>query len=369
MRVLFVCTDADIGGAERLLVALAKHWDAEDTLKLVVLMSEGTLSDQLEEAFESVTYLRFPPTSRNLVGMVRALKAQVEEFQPDVISSHLFHSDLVTALLPTRIPKTTTMHTHSLGSDDHILTRAISRVLGVLSFRFAAVIPSSDSEDMARFIRSRRMKNVKSAILNGSDIAESASWQRASRRIISIARNHPVKGHRVLFEAFARVQHKHPDWWLSAFGPGVEPSHPAMIEAIDEAGARALLEDGSISLEGPTSEPNSVLGSGAVLVISSLYGETMPLVGAEAAGAGVPVITTNVGSCAEFADDKQFVVTPGSVEELAHALDTYMSLDDDRRAELSVLARVRAETRYRAETVAAAYRTQYLELASGTAHD
>lgn len=363
MRILFVCTDADVGGAERLLVALAKNWPVGDTLKLVVLMEPGTLSEQLEEAFAEVEYLGFPPTSRNLLGMVRSLERVVREFEPDLISSHLFHADLVAALSRTPVPKASTMHTHGLGPDDHPLTRLIARVVGALSFRFAAVIPSSDSDQMATFMSKLRMKRVTQAILNGADIAPAPTFDPNSRTVLSVARNHPVKGHHVLFEAFARAAQTHPDWSLEAYGPGIEDSDASMQAALGAPIALEAWKSGRIILEGPTSDPNSVLATGAVLVISSLYGETLPLIGAEAAGVGLPVITTKVGNCAEFADDPRFVVEPGSVGELAQALETYMDLSDEDRLALSKAARDRAEERYRPDVVAGAYRDAYARLA------
>ena len=362
MRVLMVCTDAEIGGAERFLVSLANAKSPGDTVGLVVLMQPGSLSSQLEDAFDEVNYLGFAPSSRNLLGMVRGLERAARNFSPDVVSSHLFHADLITALARITAPKTTTVHTQGLTKSDHPLTRLIARAVGGLSFRFDAVIPAGASEQMAGFIRSLGMRNVVSPIRNGAAIPSQRSFSSGSRILLSLARNHPVKGHQCLFEAFAEVADSAPDWRLHAVGPGVVPDDERMRSAIREAGAESLIAEGRIKLLGPTDSPETALTNASALVISSIYGEAFPVVGAEAAGYGVPVITTDLGSCAEFADDKRFLVPPNDSAALGRAFRTYFEMSDGDRDELSARARKRAESEYDPRIAYERYRAVFAHL-------
>lgn len=358
MRILYVCTDADIGGAERFLATLGRWRHPGDAARLVVLMQPGSLSDVLESSFDEVVYLGFPPTSRNLPGMVRALNAQIAEYRPDVLSSHLFHADLVTALARSRAPKTTTIHTQGFGPGDHPLTKLIARAVGLLSFRFAAVIPAGDSPAMAGFIRRLRMRNVVPPIRNGAELPAEPRFTPASRVFLSLARNHPVKGHAVLFDAFSRIAERIPEWSLHAYGPGITAQDEAMRDALGAPG-RALLDAGRIRLGGPTSTPDAELAASSALVIASTYGEAFPIVGAEAAAAGIPVITTDVGSCAEFADDPRFLVAPGDPQALADAMLAYAGAGDAERSALSAAARRRAQERYSPAVVVEAYRAVF----------
>lgn len=362
MRVLVVCSDADIGGAERFLATLAGARRDEDKIALVVLMSAGTLSSQLEATFDEVTYLGFAPSSRNLPGMIRALEQSVMAFQPDVVSSHLFHADLVTALARIRVPRTSTVHTQRLSSNDHPLTRIIAKAVGLLSYRFAAVIPASASAQMAGFLSSLHMRNVVAAIPNAGDVPATPRFNRTARTFLSLARNHPVKGHLRLFQAFTEVADELPEWVLVAHGPGVTEDDPAMAQAVNEAGAIHLLESGRLKLAGPTDRPERALARASALVISSIYGEAFPIVGVEAAGLGIPVITTNLGSCYEFADDPRFLVPPDDAQALAQAMRTYATVEDAERARLSTLARNRAETDYDPKIAYERYRTLFTSL-------
>lgn len=380
MRILFTCTDAELGGAERFLATLGAARSPEDTVALVVLMAPGAMSDQFEAAFDEVTYLGYSESSRNLFGMVRALGRAVQAFKPDVISSHLFHADLVTALLNTRVPKTTTVHTQGFGPADHPLTKLIARAIGLLSFRFGAVIPASPSPEMATFVAQLRMRNVVAPIANGAAVPDVSPHSVSATSFLSLARNHPVKGHRELFAAFARFAagtgsgsggepHTSPanEWTLDAYGTNVTADDPAMQLAITEAGATELLEAGRITLHGPTTTPEEALATAGALVISSTYGEAFPIIGAEAAGAGLPVITTDVGSCSEFVDNDALLVAPGDVGALAQAMRVFSELPEHERQRLSSAARERAKREYSPSAVYANYRAVFSRLTQGKA--
>lgn len=356
MRILFVCTDAEIGGAERFLVTLAHAKMAEDTLALVVLMKPGALSNQLEDAFDEVYYLGFAPSSRNIVGMVQSLKSVVRRFKPEIVSSHLFHADLVTLLSKLNTPKTSTVHTQGFGEGDHPLTRIIARVVGSLSSGFAAVIPTSDTEQMKAFIRKLRMKHVVAAINNSAAVPEQYNYKPESRTFISLARNHPVKGHLNLLKAFVKVAASTSEWKLVAYGTDVTAENVQMAAAIRDANATALLESGRIILGGAIEKPEVELAHASALVISSIHGEAFPIVGAEAAGLGIPVITTDLGSCSEFVDDERFLVKPDDVDSLATALQIFIDLNDEEREKLSKQARERAEENYHPSVAYARYR-------------
>ncbi|QIM19285.1 glycosyltransferase [Leucobacter coleopterorum] len=137
-----------------------------------------------------------------------------------------------------------------------------------------------------------------------------------------------------------------------------------MVNVLRESGASELAAAGRITLDGPTSHPNEVLARSSALVISSLYGETSPLVGAEAAGNGVPVITSDIGNCRQFVDDPRFAVPAGDRVALAAAMLNYARMSDAERRALSQSARKRAEKMYSPERVAQSYRAEFAELVS-----
>lgn len=359
LRILMVCNDADIGGAERMLATFASAKSKPDVVALAVLMGRGSLSDELESRFDEVFYLDFERSSRNVLSMVRALHSIIRRFRPDIISSHLFQADLITSLVRTKVPKVSTIHTQALGPDDHISSRVIAWSMRFLSRSFSAMIPASHSEDMRRFIKKLKLKHVVAPISNAATVPRSIAYDPSRHTFLMLARNHPVKGYARALEAFSSIARQAPDWEFVAYGPNVSLEDASMSEIVETSGASDLLRAGRVKLMGPTSDPSHALQNAGALVIASTYGEAFPMVGAEAAGLGVPVITTDLGSCAEFADDPRFLVPPNNSLALATSMLTFVNLTDSERQELSDQARSRALSRYQPAQMYRSYRALF----------
>ncbi|MCC3267159.1 glycosyltransferase [Arthrobacter gengyunqii] len=351
-------TDADIGGAEVVVETMGRSLLPGDEAELAVLMGRGSMSERLEKAFARVHYLDFAPSSRDLPGMVRALERVRRRFQPDVIHSHLFHADLVTVLLPASgAAKVSTIHTQGFSKADHILTRLISRAVGLLSFRFDAVVPTGEA--CLRFGESYRYRRLSVPIDNTAPIPPENTYNPRSTMLLSLARWHPVKGHSVLLEAFRRLLETHPDWTLACVGPGASEGNPDAVQAVKTAGLQDSLDDGRVQLRGPTENVSVVLREAGALVISSLYGETFPVVGVEANASGVPVIATRVGECGQFVASPAHLVPPGDAGALADALRNFADLSTLERTGLSKVVRTRAENEFSPGTAAHKYRDVY----------
>ena len=361
MRILYVMTDADIGGAEVVVETLGRSLQPGDSAELAILMGRGSMSDRLEAAFDRVHYLDFAYSSRDLPGMIRALQRVCRSFEPEVIHSHLFHADLVTILLPySKGAKVSTIHTQGFSKADHILTRIIARVVGFLSFRFDAVVPTGEA--CLQFGESYHYRRLSTPINNTAPIPPEHNYNPGSTMVLSLARWHPVKGHLVLFNAYRRLLEAHPDWTLTCVGPGASEDNPDTVQAVKTAGLQEAFDDGRLQLRGPTENVAAVLAEAGVLVISSLYGETFPVVGVEANAAGVPVIATKVGECAQFVASPDHLVPPGDAEALAKSLQNFAGLGESERAGLSKLVRTRAENDFNPDTAARKYREIYEEI-------
>jgi glycosyltransferase involved in cell wall biosynthesis len=360
MRILYVLTDAKIGGAETLVETLALHRTAGDAVGLAVLLGRDELSPRLEAAFDFVDYLEVSEDSRNLWRMVRGIEEVVKRYRPDVIHSNLFHADLVTLLARSSgIPKITTIHTQGFGPTDHPLTKLIARAVGLLSFRFALAVPTPGSAEFARKLGFRRVSDT---IPNSSNLSHQSLFNSQSRTFSSIGRFHPVKGHRVLFAAFAEVLAANPDWKLLCTGPGMDASNDELMSIVRGAGLEEALNEGSLILNGSTNNVQEVLARSSVLVISSLYGETFPMVGVEANGAGIPAIATDVGMSGAFTFDGTYIVPPGDAGTLALAMSRYAALNDSDRKMMSEAVRARAVRDFDPRRLVERYRDIYKEV-------
>jgi len=121
------------------------------------------------------------------------------------------------------------------------------------------------------------------------------------------------KGHSVLIEALGRLAPMIPDLILVLAGEG-----PLRDELGQEAEARGL----HARLLGYVEEPAPLYPAMDLLVLPSLSGEGSPGAIKEAAAAGVPVVTTDVGGAGEiFRNEKEALVVPaGNAEALGRAV-------------------------------------------------
>jgi glycosyltransferase involved in cell wall biosynthesis len=166
------------------------------------------------------------------------------------------------------------------------------------------------------------------------------------RRIACVANVRPPKDQRTLIEAFARVLRSAPEAHLLLIGGG-DAGYRATVRA---AIARHGLES-SVSMLGERSDVQAILAACDIAVLSSAS-EGFPLALVEYGQAGLPVVATRVGQCADVLDhgDAGLLVDPGNPHQLAAALLSLWHSPAQRRL-LGQKLRRRVQQRYNAEPV------------------
>ncbi|BDU71778.1 glycosyltransferase family 4 protein [Mesoterricola silvestris] len=152
------------------------------------------------------------------------------------------------------------------------------------------------------------------------------------RRLVTLGRMDPVKGHDMLIDGFAAIQGAFPDWDLVIHGDG-----PTRQEMVDKA--RGLGLEGRILFPGATTEVGARLREADVFVLTS-RAEGFPNSLAEAMACGLPVVSFDCHSGpAELIRDgvDGLLVPPLDVPALSAALARLMG-DADLRARLGAAA-------------------------------
>jgi glycosyltransferase involved in cell wall biosynthesis len=107
-----------------------------------------------------------------------------------------------------------------------------------------------------------------------------------------------------------------------------------------------------------------------VLVVSSAWGESFPIVLGEAMASGVPCVTTDLGDSAWIVGDAGIVVPPRDPEALAAGMARLITADVESRRQLGMRARARIAENFGLARALERYHDLYREVGvSGIAAD
>jgi glycosyltransferase involved in cell wall biosynthesis len=167
------------------------------------------------------------------------------------------------------------------------------------------------------------------------------------KRIICVANIHPDKDHLTLFRAMKLVVEKIPDAHLLLAGEARDANYLKTVTA--EMVKLGLVKN--VSLLGQQKNVPLVLGACDIGVMSSVS-EGLPMALLEYGMAGLPVVATDVGQCAEVLGNGSagIIVPPAEPGRLGAALTSLLESEESRR-ELGEKFRQRVHQSYSADAV------------------
>ncbi|MCL7960270.1 MAG: glycosyltransferase [marine benthic group bacterium] len=367
IRVVHIIHALGPGGAEHTLVELALAASEQQMVLCVVsLMPLGSNSyaGRLRELGIEVHTLdlasRWDPR-----GLERGRRT-IEEFEPDIIHSHLKHADLVGAWASRRlgIPLVSTLHLiehapTAVGRGKRWLA-AQARLLAA-SRTIAVSEPLRDwyldtfRADPATVVR---IPNAVASIDPASDgdrlaVRREMGVRPAAILAVTIGVLRPEKGHTQLLAAVERIR-SDIDVQFVIVGDGPER---AALEA--EALRSGLMPD-RVVFAGFRDDVPAVLAASDLVIHPSLE-DALPTALLYALAAGVPVVASDVGGIPEIVTPGTgILVRPGSADALAEGVQEMIERlpADDMRA----AARARFRQEYEVSIWALRLRTLYDEV-------
>lgn len=330
MRVLHVLCDLSAGGAERLVLELARRRAAGVEVIVATVMGGGPLLPEFEAAGVRVVIGGRPPRHPG----VRALATLTREVaRADVVHTHLFAGDTwgrLAAVLARHPCVVTTEHNVDR---DETWQRGVRRTLAPVSRVVVAV-----SEAAARHVEGAREVRV---IPNGVDLARFGAPHvgRDGRHVLAVGRRVPQKGFDVLIEALPD------DMSLHVAGEG--PFH---------------VEHPRVRWLGRREDVPALLAEADILAVPSRW-EGFGLAAVEGMAAGVPVVASAVDGLVEVVGSAGLLVPAEDPAALRGALQRLRD-DDALRRRLGEAGRERAR-RFEIGAMVRAYEALYRELVGG----
>ena len=326
VRVVHVLTRTNIGGPSVMLVDLLEGLDASRTHQTVVrgpaVASEGDYLAGRHVSAEVITLgglrrsIGLIDEARSLFTLVRTLR----RLRPDVVHTHMAKAGVlgrlagVLARVPVRVH---TFHGHLLhGYFSAPVTRlfvVVERLLGRLT-TFALVVGESTRRDLltARIVR----RDNSAAILPPAKPMHRHD-KRAARAKLGLAPDGVVVGFVGRLTGIKR-----PDKFL-AIAEAIPEAHFALVgngPLADEVRAKAAALP-NVTMLDFNDDVSLVLSAVDVVALTS-DNEGVPLSLIEAASAGVPVVTADVGSVREIVADSVtgFVTSDAQLTDAVHRL-------------------------------------------------
>jgi glycosyltransferase involved in cell wall biosynthesis len=330
MRVLHVIAGADIGGAERVVQALATgHRRRGLAVWVAAVLDEGRPADAflepLREGGVEVAAIRLP--ARQYFRERRAVAELCHRIKPAVMHTHGYRCDVVDSGVARKlgIPTVTTVHGFTGGDAKNRFYQWLQR----RAYRRFDTVVAVSRPQVARLVSAgvprARIHLLRNVWVGGPSLFSRLEARRqlgvASPFLIGwVGRLSREKGLDVLLNALALLSDV--DLTLSVFGDGRE--REALVA---QAGAAGL--DARIGWHGSVPKAERLFAAFDCLVLSS-RAEGTPMVLFEAMAAGVPIVATRVGGVPDVVSAGEgLLVPPEDPRALARAI---RSVHDDREA-------------------------------------
>jgi glycosyltransferase involved in cell wall biosynthesis len=320
VRVLHVIQEMRTGGAERVVVSLARGAQASGHA-VAIASAPGELLEELD----GIEHFPLPLLGRRpsaVPGAALRLRRVLRKWQPHIVHCHNPGMAIVTSLatLRGRMPKAL-VSVHGVPDEDWPRTAKVLRLTGL------PVVACGPGVEVALAEHGlRAAATIWNGVSSAPPPADRAELERTwrippgNRLVLAVGRLVPAKNHALAIQALAEVD----DVTLVIVGEG-----PLRDELEDEA-RRAGVYD-RVVFAGLRPDARALIGAADAVVVSS-RSEGLPMVVLEALAAGTPVVATAVRGVREILEDEQnaLLIPPGDPVRLANAIQRVVS--DERLA-------------------------------------
>ena len=373
MKIDYVSTGLDIGGAERNLMRLSAGLGARGhQVRVISLTGMGAIARQLEGLGIATSALNITPASV-VPGLVR-LSRWLRQGKADLIQTWMYHANL-------------------FGSLANQFACGAPVIWGVRQSNLHRVY-SKRSTRLVRIAGRKRFKQVKSIVCcaesvrkvhealgydagkmvvipNGVDVNEFRPSGDARQRLKEllgikggnvrlvglIGRFDAQKDHKNFLRAARLFADTEMNVHLVLCGDDIDWENGTLVNWVDLYYGRQ-----GIHLLGLRMDIPQIIAGLDLLVSSASYGEGFPNVIVEAMACQVPVVGTDIGETAEIIGDEGWVVERENPEALAAAMLDACHVDAQKKLDLVIRGRARMERDFSVEQMCSRYEDLYTRI-------
>jgi glycosyltransferase involved in cell wall biosynthesis len=310
VRVMQVIARMNVGGPAVLVADLMRSLDSQRFSSVLATgYCDENESDYLDEVAQDVDVIRIPGLGRS-VSPIKDLSAffllvkEIRRFKPDVIHTHTAKAGVLGRLAGLiarpQAKRIHTFHGHLLHgyftSGKTRLVVLLEKVLGLITHRFIA-IGNVVKNDLVRagIAPGSKFEVVYPGLqeLNRypkTDALATLGLDPSKKYLVFVGRLTAIKRPERLIELSRFLKDSHPDCWLLIAGAG---------ELLDSLSAQAVKEVLPVTFLGWRNDIGMILSASDIAVLCS-DNEGMPLTLIQASQAGLPIVSTDVGSVSDI---------------------------------------------------------------------
>jgi glycosyltransferase involved in cell wall biosynthesis len=361
VHVLQVLPELDPGGAERIVLSLARHLPAHGfRVSIAALDGRGTLAAEFKQLDCRVTDLGL--RRRFALRAARRLREVIRRDRPTIVHSHLFRAHLASARAVRGTDVRITVATEHQADP----RRWAMRLLRWTSRNTTAI--TAVSEDVRQHLVAQRFRPDRvHTLANGIEIApidqaaaipmDGLGLPADAQVALFAGRLTRQKGLDILLRAMATLGPSHPDLHLLVAGEGDER---ASLQRL----ASQLALTSCVHFLGHREDVAGLMKTAHAAVMPSRW-EGLSLVLLESMAAALPLVATNVAGHTELVTNGQtgLLVPPEDPVALAAAMKRLLE-DRPRASCMAAAACDRVRSAFTAEQMAERYGRLYHKLLS-----
>jgi glycosyltransferase involved in cell wall biosynthesis len=319
MRILYLATEMGLGGAEVVARTLFNEWAARGhTPQLLLTYTPGVNAKRIQADGHKVEALGLPGGAKMML-KISSVRERIKTINPDVIIIN--NQDV---LLPWAwtlggkdVPVFAVIHSTEAGK-----FRPSDVIHRLFLPRYDRVVTLGEPHAKYAMQRFGLAREKLAVIHNGVETITPKPLEKPLPELpqdalvgVIAARLHPDKNHMGLLEATKMVLQKHPNFHVLALGQGDQR------DAL-EAHAKTLGIANHMHFLGARGDVGAILERAHLGLISSVTTETLSIAVLEYMRAGLPVVSTRLGSLEDQVLDGKtgFLVPPGDDLALANAI-------------------------------------------------
>lgn len=336
MKLTFVISSMEAGGAERVLSILANHW-ADKGWNITILTF--TNSPSFFDLHSSINYHSLDILERSPLAVQRVLdnfkrlwvlRKAIQKSEPQVVISFLTDINVHTLVstlglgLPVIVSERSEPGKHFHGA----IWDKLGRWTYPLADKVVSVTESADH--YFEWLPKDKRCIIPNPIISRSSNAEDGELPKGidpeKKWLVAMGRLTQVKGYDLLLTAFQKIAVKYDDWQLIILGEGNLRLELANLR-------RTLGLENQVILPGLLKNPFPLLNKSQLFVLSSRYEGFVNSLG-EAMACGLPAVSFDCpGGPREIIRHEidGILVAPEDVPALAEALDRLMGNEMERK--------------------------------------